>query len=45
MSFEDGPEQYDFRPSDEESELPEDVQNIVQRLRESLTYDMALRAF
>ena len=45
MAFDDGPEQYDFRPSDDESELPDDVQEIVERLRDSLTHDMAIRAF
>jgi len=43
--FEYGPEQYDFREPDEEVSLPSDIQAIVEHLRETLTYDMALRAY
>lgn len=44
----DSPEDFDFRDSEDEDdtdELPRDIQSIVEHLRETLTHDMALRAY
>lgn len=45
IGFEDGPEQYDFRESEEEDSLPIEMQQTIEHLRETLTYDMALAAY
>jgi hypothetical protein len=43
MPFEDGPEEFDFRDDEEEGGLSPEINSIVDHLRETLTYDMAIR--
>ena len=45
MSFEDSPEEFDFRDPDEENSLPDDVKAIVEKLRNSLTDEQAKLAY
>ena len=46
MTLEDDePEQFDFQSAEQEPGLAPEVTSVVQKLKETLTYDMALRAY
>lgn len=44
VGFQSGSEEYDFRGDEEEAERS-DIGEVVEKLRETLTHDMALKAY